>query len=251
MRAPGLRAPRWRRPALFSLLLAAGVLACAPPAAARVFSRWRAGTAIDDWMDRAAGRLLHATAITLNGTPGDLSVYGLADDLGSVVAQLKASLADADLTWHGGTLALGDARDGRHVLRLVITQPDPSGPTVVFAVRQTLSAFTEAQRPPHGPPSGDMPDYPGAIGRFAARTAARGADFYVAQCAEDPRDVRAFYDRHLRASGWAPALPDDGASPTSLGVFLRDGETMLVLATPDPGTSLTTITLLHKRQSLK
>jgi hypothetical protein len=250
MRRRGLSVPRWLSPTVSTLLLIV-LFTSAPPAAARVFSRWRAGTAIDDWMDRATGRLLHATAVTLNGAPGDLSVYGLNEDLGSVVTQLKASLTDAAITWQGGALALGEARDGRHVLRLVITQPDALGPTVVFAVRQSLSAFTESQRPPSGPPSDAMPDYPGAAGRFAARTAARGADFYVAQCADAAGEVRAFCDRHLRASGWAPAMPGNGANPTSLGVFLRDGETMLVLALRDPETSLTTITLLHKRQTLK
>jgi len=244
--------PTPRRTAIVSTGLLALFMAIALyPAEARVFSRWRAGTDAAMLMRVVDGRLLYESPVTLNGTRGELAVYGVDQPLDALQADLRRLLPGA--VWEGGdTLAFGTLHDEDATLRVLLTQPQPLGPSMVFALRQEQGE-DRSDAPPPLPPIPGLSIPAGATIHFVAQDLHAGSSLVILHRDAPPSDSRATVHRSLAAGGWAPIMPpESGPSPDGLAFYGRgDDILMLAVSASASGGTASTITVLHKRPGMK
>ncbi len=232
---------------LLALMMAVALF----PAEARVFSRWRTGADAAMLMRPVDGRLLYETPVTLNGTRGELSVYGVDLPLDTLQAELRQLLPGA--VWEGGdSLAFGTFRDQDAVLRVLLTQPQPLGPSMVFALRQA-PGDDRADRPPPLPPIPGLSIPAGATLHFVAQDLQSRSSLIILHSDAPPGDSRATVHRSLAAGGWAPIVqPASGPSPDGLAFYGRGDDILMLAVSAHTSTgAASTITVLHKRPGMK
>jgi len=227
---------------LFSLFLA--VL----PSHARVFWRWGGRAETGRVLEALGAKRAYSAPVVLNGGRGSLSVYGLDLPLGTALRRIGKSLdVDFNVTAEMSmVIRTIDTASGH--LRLIAIAPPDLTRTLVFLFEQSgaEAARSSGRLSPVAIPH--VPVFPGSDPFFVATDEKAQADLAISSTRAAPEGVMDFYDQHLTAGGWMPALPGV-AQRAKTGIYLR-GRSICCVQTSERNGE-THITVFHKELSNK
>lgn len=232
--------PRNARPRALALLAVAALLA---PHALRADVFWRYPKSADAVLQAAGGTCVYTTEVQINGTPGALSAFAFQSGARDVAAGLARGLGLPAAAGTGAGCVLTHVERNR--LRRLIVLPSAAGQEacLVLALDQSRAdaarARTEAPAWPTGLPPLD------ATPLFSAVSAATRTTFVTAVSAADPADAVRDAAAALTAAGWGEAAPP---APT-FRLFASGRKVCVVLASRDPPTGRTTLSVLHREGS--
>jgi len=230
-----------------ALLLFAGM------AHARVFSRWRGASNVRQTLENLGGTVGYATAIQLNGGAGNLTVFRFGAGLDDLIAQMKQGLGIQDMTYAGGTLALGTLASDDRMHRFVAARLPDLNQTLVFHVDQSKADYESSNKPPDKQPAMAVPPFPGSSPAFFVRDVGADMALAVSRTASTPEAVEAFYASSLTGDGWSRFLaPGKGrTAPGGALYFQRGAEICVILVSPSSSSAENRLAVLHKRLRMK
>jgi hypothetical protein len=223
----------------------AALLMCfAAPAEARVFRLWNARSAPVQAMQDAGADIGYESDVTVNGRPGQLTVLHFPQAMNDVTRTLHRTFHLTPQTSPGASMATMVLRDHDREHRLIVLDLDNAAGTAVL----TISIDREPH--PATPAAIDsLPAYPQAETVFSMIAQQRGTGLSIARTRAGASAVQAWYERHLTAAGWTPALAFPSAA--ALRVYIRETEVACVSVEHDSAQGESRITLLHKNAGIR
>jgi hypothetical protein len=231
-----------------ALLIIALLLLIVLPADARVFLRWGTRSQSTRALVQAGGTRCYASSVSINGTPGEVSVLQFPTSLGDTLPALQRLFGKGDFAFQGNSLATAVLLDQRDALRIFALSLGDTSRTLVITIHQTRDDFDSMGTGAANQQIDQLTAYPGSLPRFHAVNHDTGLQFATADSHDGPAAVNAFYHDALRGDGWQPIVSDQSGAATSLPIYLRANELCCIFVTPvDPKTGRHTISMLHKQ----
>lgn len=191
--------------------------------------------------EKAGGREVYSSGITVNGGKGKMSVYGFDETSAAVGRALSASLDIPDLaraSADNGTVVF-DKPEGNGRIVLV-----PGNAETSLAFEIGLPEKTGGDAPAKAEwPWNDVGMPPGAVISFSA-SAASGFSMASGTSNADPASAVSAIDSSLKTSGWTSSTP--AASALSSALFSKGTEILVRTAVPD-GTGGSKIAVFRRK----
>jgi hypothetical protein len=220
---------------------------------ARVFRRWWAGSHGIAALENTGGEIAYETSININGGKGQLTVFNFDSTIDRVIVDLKKTFGSEGFVFSGGTMGHALIKKKGRALRLFAIMLEDQGPTIVFAVEQSLTEFKESGTPPKTETLQGIPVFPGSESVFFAKNDDSGLALAVATSDSSVSGVQGFFKSELSAAGWTPALPEvkSVSEGPQMMIFLKDSRICCVYVDPSEISAKTRITVLDKAYSSK
>ena len=217
---------------------------------ARVFLLWGSASSSSRGLTSLGGTRAYKADVTINQGSGSVAIYGFHKGLDQLLPEMLSAFKFTSFDYHGGSMASGSTMNDDTVTRFIIVQMTDVQRTLVFTIEQSASESDDSAQPPEKHLMPELPAFPGSSPTFYARDENTGMSIAMSTVLAEPMSIREFYGASLSASGWMQMFPSQ-SNDAGMTVFLNKNEVACVNVELPSSSSLSKITLLHKKQRIE
>jgi hypothetical protein len=192
--------------------------------------------------------------VRLNGERARLDVLGSERSLPDIVRELERSFgSDVTRVQVDGHLARLDIRAGDDVVRVLAADLPAHDRCALFLLRQSRAAFERSRTAPPDSRLDGLPALPRATPQLLVADESKSFELLVATTRSHPDAASAEAEDALLQAGWRRALQTspDRARPPGPALYMKGFDVCAVSAARADRAAETTITVLHRRPSVK
>ncbi|OVE75384.1 hypothetical protein BVX97_04760 [bacterium E08(2017)] len=203
------------------------LLVCAAVVEARVFFSWGITDNIAKFFTTKGGKSIYDTDMNINGSKGHVSIFGMTPSN----TYRKSSMLSLSYKRNNLITTLLGIQAGKN--------------PIVFKIERQASRSDNTQ---HLSP---IPPYPQSNPVFFSEDENTRFSLAVSSSLDSPFSVRQYYDKTLKADGWAPPSTASVRGPEGMAVYLKRDRVACISVERESKTGLTRIALLHKTYNIK